>query len=102
VISKAVPGQFVIDAGSKALTAEASSLVEGFGVIPELGNLTVSKVSEHHGIVLCNGERPAIGTLLLVVPNHICTVVNLYDHFHPIQGDALQPPAEVSARGHLT
>ncbi|WP_298210954.1 alanine racemase [Ferrimicrobium sp.] len=98
VISTAVPGQFVVDAGSKALTAESSSLVEGYGFVRELDGAVVTRVSEHHGIISYQGTPPPEGTLLHVVPNHICTVVNLYDQFITQASD----PITIDARGHLT
>lgn len=98
VMSTAVPGQFVVDAGSKALTAESSSLVEGFGSVRELEGAIVTRVSEHHGIVSYQGKPPPEGTLLHVLPNHVCTVVNLYDQFIALDSD----PIRIDARGHLT
>ena len=101
VISTAVSGQFVIDAGSKALTAESSALLDGFGVIIELDGAIVTRLSEHHGIVAYEGAPPQEGTLLHVVPNHICTVVNLYDQFETSTGGRSADPIRINARGHL-
>ncbi len=102
VISTTVAGQFVIDAGSKALTGEASGLVPGFGVIPSLGGAVVTKVSEHHGIVKFDGDPPPVGALVQVIPNHICTVANLYDRYQTLDGAGLAEPIKIDARGHLT
>ena len=102
VISTAVPGQFVIDAGSKALTAERSALLDGFGAIIELDGAIVTRLSEHHGVVTYQGTPPQEGTLLHVIPNHICTVVNLYDHFEVSRSGQTSDSITIDARGHLT
>ena len=102
VISTAVPGQFVIDAGSKALVGESSALVAGYGEIRDLEEATVTRLSEHHGIVSFDRTPPPVGTLLQVVPNHICTVVNLYDQYATLRGSSLADPIRIDARGHLT
>ncbi|MCI2974703.1 MAG: alanine racemase [Ferrimicrobium sp.] len=102
VISTAVPGQFVIDAGSKALVGESSTLVAGYGEIRDLEGAIVTRLSEHHGIVSFDGTPPPVGTLLQVVPNHICTVINLFDQYLTLRGSSLAEPIRIDARGHLT
>ena len=41
----------------------------------------------------CNWESktaPPIGTVVRVVPNHVCTVVNLFDHYDVVSnGDVV-------------
>lgn len=102
VVSTAVPGQAVIDAGSKALFADRQSWLEGFGVVPELGDATVVRMSECHGVVeLGDRPKPAIGTLVRVVPNHACPTVNLFDHYDVVRDGAVVDRWPVSARGHL-
>jgi len=53
VVSRAVPGQAVIDAGSKALGREPLRGVagEGFGVVMDHPTVVVSRMSEEHGIL---------------------------------------------------
>ena len=102
VVSTAVPGQVVIDAGSKALATDQQPWLEGFGLVPELGDARVVRISECHGVVaLGDHPKPAIGTLVRVVPNHACPTVNLFDHYEVVRDGNVVDRWPVSARGHL-
>jgi D-serine deaminase-like pyridoxal phosphate-dependent protein len=102
VVSTAVPGQVVIDAGTKALASDHQHWLEGFGVVPELGDATVVRMSECHGVIaLGDHPKPAIGTLVRVIPNHACPTVNLFDHYDVVRDGAVIDRWAVSARGHL-
>ncbi len=103
VVSTAVKGQVVLDAGSKSLASDRPSWVEGHGIVPELGDAVVVSLSECHGVVrLGEVEAPPVGTVLRVVPNHVCTVVNLFDHFEVVSKGTLIDRYEITARGHLS
>lgn len=102
VVSTAVPGQAVIDAGSKSLTSDRPAWLEGFGTVPELGGAIVTATSECHGIVNIGDRRPPkVGTLVRVVPNHVCPVVNLFDAYHVVSRGEVVDRWPVQARGHL-
>lgn len=101
---------YIIDAGSKALTSDLgahSSGGSGFGLaVPfvqtgEPDRLPVVRLSEEHGFVERRGGNLVLGSRLLVLPNHACPVVNLFDELavcDPAGGHALWP---VSARGRV-
>ena len=91
--------RFVIDAGSKALASDRPAWLAGHGWIPALGDATVSTLSEHHGIVTGTSARPAVGDVVRVVPNHVCTVVNLFDEYVVMRGDEVVDRWRVAARG---
>lgn len=80
VVSDAVAGQVVIDAGSKALARDASSIPNGgFGYVVEYPEARIKQLSEEHGqidVTKCR-ERPRIGERVTIIPNHICPCVNL-------------------------
>ncbi len=83
VVSDAVPGQVVVDAGSKALTGEGcrTAADSGHGHVVELPGAKVDHLSEEHGQVdvrRCE-RRPAVGERVTIVPNHVCPCVNLHD-----------------------
>jgi D-serine deaminase-like pyridoxal phosphate-dependent protein len=84
VVSTAVPGQVVIDAGSKALTSDRCGPApeSGHGHIVEYPRAKVTKLSEEHGQVDVRGcdRSPKVGERLTVIPNHICPCVNLQDN----------------------
>ena len=82
VVSTAVPGKFVIDAGSKSLTSDRRAVnpdTAGHGHVAEYPGATIVRLSEEHGEVkLPDGSpSPRIGERVHVIPNHICPCVNL-------------------------
>ena len=103
VVSTAVPGQAVIDAGSKALGREPLRGVEGegFGALLDRPEVVVARMSEEHGILdLTRTEwRPGVGDLVRVVPNHVCIVVHLHETIFGVRGERVETRWPVSARG---
>lgn len=81
VVSTAVPGHAVIDAGSKALSKEARGGGEGYGFVLEHPEVLVGGLSEEHGVLDLGTTswRPTVGERVRVVPNHVCVSVNLQD-----------------------
>lgn len=92
--------RFVIDAGAKTLTKDVPTYLAGHGAIPEL-DAVVARVSDYHGVVeLPDGAAmPDIGRIVVVVPNHICPVVDLFDAFHVARDGAIVDRWRVDARG---
>jgi len=81
VVSDAVPGQVVIDAGSKTLTKDPCVIKSEntFGHVIEYPMARIHKLSEEHAqidITQCK-SKPAIGDRVSIIPNHICPCVNL-------------------------
>jgi len=103
VVSTAVPGQAVIDAGSKALGREPlrANGGGGFGVLMEHSEVTVKGMSEEHGLLDLEGSdwRPAIGDRVRVIPNHVCIVVHLNDVVHGVRNGVIEMSWPVAARG---
>ena len=92
VVSTAVPGQAVIDAGSKALAKEPfRGQGSGFGVLLDRPAVQVRGLSEEHGVLDLSGTdwRPRVGDRVRVVPNHVCVSVNLQDRLWALDGDRL-------------
>ena len=103
VVSTTVTGQAVIDAGSKALASDRPAWLTGHGSVPDLGGAVVVSLSEHHGLVdLAGHPAPAVGTVVTVVPNHICTVVNLFDRYTLLRSGQPAGTWPIEARGHLS
>ncbi len=75
VVSDWVPDQVILDTGTKALGREGSA-ERGYGGVAGT-QAVLTKLNEYHGFLgLPPGEhRPAIGTVVPVVPNHVCPVV---------------------------
>lgn len=82
VVSRAVPGQAVIDAGSKALAKEVrAGGVDGYGVVQGRPDVRVTALSEEHGTLDLGDTEwdPPVGERVRIVPNHVCVSVNLQD-----------------------
>lgn len=102
VVSTAVPGQAVIDAGSKALAKEEGFAPEGgYGALLDRPEVLVRGLSEEHGLldVSATAWRPRVGERVRVVPNHVCTSVNLHERLHVLKGGAPHATWAVAARG---
>lgn len=103
VVSTAVEGQVIIDAGTKALGGEGNA-EKGFGLVPSIPGSFLRLLNEHHGYLsIPDGvTRPSVGDVLTVVPNHACPVANLFDEYVVMQGGSDIGRWPVDARGHLS
>jgi len=103
VISDAVPGQVVIDAGVKALGREPIRAKEGggYGAVLDHPAVSVARLSEEHGILDLSDShwRPQVGEQVRIVPNHACVVTHLFDAMLGIRGDIVETWWHVGARG---
>jgi D-serine deaminase-like pyridoxal phosphate-dependent protein len=103
VVSTAVPGQAVIDAGTKALGREPIPGADagGFGALVDRPEVIVKAMSEEHGMLDLSHTswRPEVGERVQVVPNHVCIVVHLNDVVHGTRNGAVEVSWPVAARG---
>ncbi len=103
VTSRAGPERGIVDSGSKTLTSDMGGL-EGHGLILEHPQARIVRFAEEHGFLdlsACN-DRPDIGDVVRIVPNHVCVVVNMVDRLVTVRGDAIVGELPVAARGRLT
>ena len=100
VVSTAA-GRAVIDAGAKALTKDLPDTVEGYGAVPAWPGAIIEKLNDYHGMVSLPGgaTAPARGSVVAVVPNHVCPVVDLVSTFAAAQPDGRVERWPVDARG---
>lgn len=79
VVSDWVPDQAILDVGTKALGREGNP-EKGYGGIAGKKAVLV-KLNEYHGFltVPAGEHRPAVGTVVPVVPNHVCPVVASFE-----------------------
>ncbi|RSM47284.1 amino-acid racemase [Amycolatopsis balhimycina DSM 5908] len=102
VVSDWVPGQVILDAGTKALGREGSP-GRGYGAV--LGTEAVlSKLNEYHGFLALPGgaARPGVGDVVPVVPNHVCPVVINFEELIVTDSAGTAPRRwPVDARGFL-
>lgn len=103
VVSTAVPGQAVIDAGTKALGREPvrGAAGEGFGQLLDHPEVVVERMSEEHGVLHLSSSdwRPQVGDRVQVIPNHVCIVVHLNDLVYGVRDGVVERSWPVTARG---
>jgi len=62
-------------------------------------NGSLIRLSEEHGIIqLDQAQQIELGAAVLIIPNHACTAVNLFDQYHVINDDRIEL-IPISARG---
>lgn len=72
--------KIVLDAGAKVLTKDRAPFLEGHGHVLGRSRILIDRLNDQHGMArVVSGDRPPVGRRLVVIPNHICPVVNLFD-----------------------
>ena len=103
VVSRAGAERGILDAGSKTLTSDTGGL-EGHGLILEHPQAKIARFAEEHGFLdlsACN-DRPQVGDVVRIIPNHVCVVVNMVDRLVTVRDGAIVGELRVAARGRLT
>lgn len=102
------PNRIVIDAGSKTLNldqgAHGNESVKGYGYIKEYPELIIEQLSEEHGIIPIDESMEIdlnIGDKLTIIPNHACTVANLFDYYTVHRNGKIIDHWQVDARGQV-
>jgi D-serine deaminase-like pyridoxal phosphate-dependent protein len=100
VVSDSVPGQIVVDAGSKTLTSDPHDDGD-YGEVVGLPGGRLSTLNEEHGYIdVTRVERPpAVGDHVSIIPNHACGCVNLHDALLGVRSGVAERVITVSARG---
>ena len=102
IVSDVVPGQVIIDAGAKALSAKQLLRHETLemGFIPEYPEARIFRLHEEHGWVDVSRCKtpPRIGQRLSIVPVAVSHCVNQYDEFYLLTPKGLEKE-RVDARG---
>jgi D-serine deaminase-like pyridoxal phosphate-dependent protein len=103
VVSRAAAERGILDAGSKTLTADTGGLDDGFGLILEYPQAKIHAFAEEHGFLDLSrsNDRPSVGDVVRVLPNHVCVVVNMFDRMLAVRGDSIVEVLPVAARGKL-
>lgn len=102
VVSRGGIDRGILDAGSKTLTSDTGGL-DGYGRILEHPNARIHKFAEEHGfldLTKCN-NKPEIGDVVRVIPNHVCVAVNMVDQLVAVRGGEIVQVIPVAARGRL-
>lgn len=105
VVSTAVPGRAIVDAGSKALSSDplGSGPKTGFGRVVEAPDAPLVKLNEEHGHLDTTRSRHQfrVGEVLTIIPNHVCTCVNMHDEAFLVRDEQVVGSWRIAARGKI-
>ena len=105
VVSTGVPGHAVIDGGSKTFSSDRYQAEDGngFGLVKEDHDAQIERLSEEHGHmnIAHSDRRYRVGDRLSVIPNHVCTTVNMHDEIYGIRGEQVEVVWRVEGRGKV-
>ena len=98
VVSRPAPGRIVLDAGAKVLGPDRAAWASGHGLLPDWPDARIVGLWEHHAVVAIAGPAPALGDVIAVVPNHVCTAVNLVPELLVVENARVVERWPVAAR----
>jgi D-serine deaminase-like pyridoxal phosphate-dependent protein len=105
VVSTAVPGRAIIDAGSKTFSSDllGSGPKSGHGYVVEAPDAPIVKLNEEHGLLDITHSQHAfhVGEVVTVIPNHVCTAVNMHDEIFTVRKGEAAGCWKVAARGKI-
>lgn len=102
VVSRPTPDRAVLDAGSKVLTSD-QYFVKDHGRVVDYPDARIVALSEEHAIVDLSAcvDRPDVGDVVSVIPNHCCVVSNMVDEVYGIRSGEVEVVWPVAARGKV-
>ena len=105
VVSTSVPGRAIVDAGSKTLSSDGHQVVHGsgFGMVKTDPDADVERLSEEHGnLNISRSTREyRVGERLAIIPNHVCSTVNMHNQVYGVRGERVETVWEVAGRGKV-
>ena len=96
VMSRALPGRAVVDAGLKALSVDS-----GLPLVADEGAEYLGASDEHGVLRLDDQSRFKLGDKIRLIPGHCDPTVNLYDWIVGYRGDTVECVWPIAARGAL-
>ena len=96
VMSRALPGRAVVDAGLKALSVDS-----GLPLVVDDGAEYLGASDEHGVLRLDDQSRFKLGDKIRLIPGHCDPTVNLYDWIVGYRGDIVECVWPIAARGAL-
>lgn len=106
VVSRPTPDLIVVDGGSKTFAtdvqpATAPLYLQGFGTVLSHPAAVFGRMTEEHGMIRIPPETQIeIGDELRILPNHICSTVNLHNVAY-MERNGGMTRVDIAARGHL-
>jgi D-serine deaminase-like pyridoxal phosphate-dependent protein len=105
VVSTAVPGRAIVDGGSKTFSSDRFLAGDGLGfgvVVGDAGTIFESMSEEHGHLNIQQASRPyRVGDRIQIIPNHVCTAINMHERVYGVCGDEVELVWEVAGRGKL-
>lgn len=105
VVSTAVLDRAILDGGSKTFSSDRflSGDGQGFGLVREDSEAAFEAMSEEHGHlnIARSGRRYRVGERLRVIPNHVCTTLNMHSEVYGVRGHQVEAVWQVAARGKI-
>ena len=101
VVDRPEPGLALIDAGTKVFSSDKSR--SGLnGIAADGRDIQAFALNEEHGY-LKGGDVDSlkIGDRIVIMPPHVCTVINLTDSVTVVEGDNVVDEWRVDARGKV-
>jgi len=107
VVSRPAEDLAIIDGGSKSFATDVPPdreplNLEGFGHVVGYPDAVLERLTEEHGMLRVTDEHDlGIGDTVRIVPNHVCSTVNLHNEVFLTNGSGAVERLEVTARGKL-
>ncbi|HET7112225.1 MAG TPA: alanine racemase [Pyrinomonadaceae bacterium] len=105
VVSTSVPGRAIVDGGSKTFSSDRylAGDGKGFGMVKTDPGVELEHLSEEHGHL--NIKRSTreyrVGERLAIIPNHVCSTVNMHNQIYGVRGEQVEAIWEVAGRGKV-
>jgi D-serine deaminase-like pyridoxal phosphate-dependent protein len=107
IVSRPTQDLVIIDGGSKTFATDVAPgteplNLEGYGHIVGYPGAVLERLTEEHGMLSVDDDCDLeVGDTLQVIPNHICSTVNLHDQVYLIAEDGTVEETGVAARGRV-
>lgn len=105
VVSLSRANGLIVDGGSKTFSSDrlATGGEVTFGEMREAPEAKFVKMNEEHGYIdLAHArDRFRVGDRVHILPNHICTAVNLHERVYGIRGEQVERIWDVEGRGKI-
>jgi D-serine deaminase-like pyridoxal phosphate-dependent protein len=105
VVSTAVSKHAIVDGGSKTFSSDRYQAEDGvgFGLVREDHDAVIERLSEEHGHlnIARSQRRYRVGDRLSIIPNHVCTTLNMHDEVYGVRGEQVETVWRVEGRGKV-
>ena len=107
VVSRPSEDRAIIDGGSKTFATDVPPgtrplNLEGFGHVVGYPDTVLERLTEEHGMLRVSENYDlGVGDIVQIIPNHVCSTVNLHNEVYLVDEDGGAERIEVSARGKL-